>query len=495
MLSLPPNLRSTYKEPPSWRFFGSTHSGTLLLEGIVAIGIFAIFLGGIGVALVVGERSTVIGGDRGRAAFLASEQIQGLRRIQIQDFDALTTPGVYGVIEQGSAWSLGSTPIVKDGFTSRITLTNVSDSEVSALATVSWNFGMARSGSVMVRTHLTDWRAVTTVGNWASVSQASSTLQSGSPGFQEVMVAGNYAFIASTAGDGLYIYDISSLSSPVRVSSSFSLGASAYDLAIAGNRLFVVTGDTAREVIVMDITSPTTLSSGSVIEEFDLTGTAGARSVAVYGNWAFVGTADSVTDPHFIALEIDEDTGELDLLSSLSTSGGILGLSLSDGYAYAASTNNAAEFQVVDIIEPEDVQYAPGMGVDMTDSQDAISMVTSGTSAVIGRGNGSAIEEVTLYTIGDSPVPVTPPGPWSIEIGGSANALTLIDGTKYLFVGNDSSSAELRVVDLFALKNGASATLTTANLDAGIQGLFYDWARDKLFAVTASNRLIIFSPN
>jgi hypothetical protein len=496
MVSLPHSSPGkNHQEPPARRFFGSEHSGSLLLEGIVAIGIFAIFLGGIGLALVAGERSTVIGGDRARAAFLASEQLQGLRRIHKDDFDALTTPGTYSVEEQGGEWSLSSSPIVQDGFTSRVTLTNVSDEEVSAVATVSWNFGIARSGSVVLRTHFTDWRTITTVGNWASVSQVSSTVQSGSPEFQSVVVAGNYAFVSSTAGAGLYVYDITSLSSPSRVSSSLSLDASAYGMTIADNLLFITTSDSSRELIVIDISSPTALTSGSVVGEYDIPGSVGARSVSVYGNWAFVGTADSVTDPQFFAFEIDEETGEPDLLSSLATSGGILGLSLSDGYAYIASTNNAAEFQVIDIIEPEDVQYAPGTGVDMTNTQDAISMVTSGTSAIIGRSNGSSIEEVTLYTIGDAPVPVTPPGPWSVEIGGSASALALIDGTRYLFVGNDSSTAELRVVSLFALRNGGTASLTTVNLDGGIRGLFYDWPRDRLFGVTSSHRLIVFQPN
>lgn len=488
------SLCKACQEPPSWRFFGRSRKGNLLLEAIVAIGVFAIFLGGIGTALIVGERSTVIGGDRARAAFLASEQLEGLRRIQQANFTALTTPGTYGVVEKNNAWVLTGAAVVRDGFTARVTLTNATSAQVNAEARVSWNFGVARSGSIVLRSYLTNWRKVTTVGNWGSVSQVSSTLQSGSPGFQKVLVAGNYAYITSAADAGLYVYDISSLTAPTRVSSSFTLGASAYGITIAGDRLYVATNAPSGEVQVIDISTPASLTSADILDTYDVPGTMGARSVAIYGNTLFVGTADSASEHHFYALEVSE-IGEMDLLSSMSTSGSVMGMSLSDGYAYIVSSNNAGELQVIDVIEPEYLQYAPGTGIDMTNTFDGISIVTSGTSAVVGRANGSAIEEITLYEIGYSPVPSPPPGPWTLELGGDANSLALIEGTKYLFVGGSASNTQLRVVDLFAMVRGGTTTLTTVNVGETVNGLTYDWSLDRVFAVTSGNRLIIYRPN
>ena len=64
------------------RIIGKRRKGTLLLEAIIAIGIFGLFLGGIGVALVLGEKTTISAGDYAKASYLAEQALESVRQMQ-----------------------------------------------------------------------------------------------------------------------------------------------------------------------------------------------------------------------------------------------------------------------------------------------------------------------------------------------------------------------------------------------------------------------------
>ena len=72
----------------------SSGRGGLLLEAVLAIAIFAIFLSGVGLTLLVGQHSPVSAGDRVRATFLAEQGLEGIRYMRDQDFSQLT-PGTH----------------------------------------------------------------------------------------------------------------------------------------------------------------------------------------------------------------------------------------------------------------------------------------------------------------------------------------------------------------------------------------------------------------
>ncbi len=469
-------------------------SGSLLLEAIIAIGIFGIFLAGIGLSLLVGEQSTIAAGDRVRATFIAEQQLEGVRQMRNTSFDSVTT-GTHGVTLDSSGWGWSGTALRINGYTGSVTVTQSATDWMQAVSTVTWNFGKARSGSILMTTYLTNWRKVATVGNWAAMTRIANLSQSGTPDFQKVTVNGTYAYVTGTqvsGGKGLYVYDVSNPASPVQVSSSFDLGASAYGVAAAGTRLYLATDHPTQELQVYDITDPTTLTVGNLVNSFDLPGTGKARSVAVYGSNVFVGTLDDPPNKQFYAIEMSE-TGPMVQNGALGMSGSVLALALQDGYAYAATAYNTAELQVVDIFDPENLTFAPGTGIDMTDVQDAQSIALSGTSALVGRVNGSTIDELTLYDVGASPVPSPPPGPWTLEIGGDVLGLATIFGSKYAFVSGDANNAEIKVLDMVQFAQSAAPVVETYDTNATMMDVFYDWQTDRLFSVSASS-LMVFSP-
>jgi hypothetical protein len=225
---------------------------------------------------------------------------------------------------------------------------------------------------------------------------------------------------------------------------------------------------------------------------YDLPGSGLARSVAVYAQNAFIGALENPGNKELYSLSVS-DTGSLTLLDSMALSGSVMDISLSDGYAYIASSNNAGEFRVVDIFDPTNLIDAPGTGIDLDNTQDAFSMNTFGTSALIGRASGTTIDELILYQIGDSPVPTPPPGPWTLELAGDGNSIASVYGGKYAFVGGSGDPNELRVLDVPKMASGQVGTVATYNASATIRGIFYNWQTDRLYAVTSST-FLIFRP-
>jgi Tfp pilus assembly protein PilV len=173
-----------------------TRPGSLLIEALIAIAVFAIFLGGIGIALVLGERSTIIAGDRSRAAFLAEQQLEAVRQMRTVDFDSVTT-GNHGLELTAAGWSFSGTLVKSNGFTTWISVTSKGTDWMEVGSHVIWNFGNTRSGSVVLSTQLTNWRKAATVGNWAAMSRISNQSISGSPEFQSIAVNGSYAYATS----------------------------------------------------------------------------------------------------------------------------------------------------------------------------------------------------------------------------------------------------------------------------------------------------------
>lgn len=469
-------------------------SGSLLLEAIIAIGIFSIFLAGIGLSLLVGERSAVAAGDRVRAAFVAEQQLEGVRQMRNANY-ASVTAGIHGIVLNASGWTWSGSAVSINGYTGSVKVSQQSADWQQVTSQVMWDFGKARSGSVILTSYITNWRKIATVGNWAAMSRIANVSPSGSPDFQNVVINGVYAYVTGTqvsGGNGLYIYDVSNPANPVRVATSFNLGASAYGIAAAGNRLYLATDNPVKEVQVYDITNPATLSGGNLINGYDLPGSGKARSIAVYGSRVFVGTLNDPPNKQFYSIQMSE-TGPMVLGDSLGLSGSVLAIGLQDGYAYAATSYSIAELQVVDIFNPDRLTFAPGRGVDMPDVQAADAVALSGTSALVGRLNGSTIDELTLFNIGRAPVPNAPPGPWTLEIGGDLLSLATIFGSKYAFAAGSAGFAQLRVLDMIKFAQNQPPIVNTYDAKATVRGVFYDWQTDRLFGVTPG-ALMVFAP-
>jgi hypothetical protein len=481
--------------------------GSLLLEAIIAIAIFAMILTSISLVLVVGEHQTIAAGDRARGAYLAEQQLEILRQMHTPSTSAAITPGKYGLALQpdGLGWMLSGTSASDGPYRTEVEITSLGTDWLGVRATAGWQIDRTRSGSVVIDTYLTDWDRPKLIGDWSHPVPRASFTDGATPNFQKIAVLGQYAFVTGSMEDGgrkaLYVFDCSS-NPPTEVATGFNLTASARGIAIAGNRLYLATDEPGRQVQVYDISSPPTLSESNLVTSYPLPNGLRAVTIAVYGTTVYVGTNDNAVDPQFYALRISE-AGPMTLLDSLRVEGNILDMSLRDGYVYLATSSNFPEVQVVDVFDPTQLSAAPGVGMDMTDNGfGAQSIAVSGTSALIGRLAGETIDELSLYDLAISPVPPSSSDK-SRERGADVTGLIMLPGTKYAFgtetqVLDEETNFLFTVLDLAALNREENPVLFTYPLLRTPRGLAYgssaDLLYDDLLYVITDKDLLIFEP-
>jgi len=455
----------------------------MMLDALLGIVIFGLFVIAIGASLLFSQRGFLASGDHMRGAFLAERSLEALRTMRDADFDLLTA-GTYGVqIGESGTWEFtGTGTVTSDGYTSAVTIALPSSDTVRAVATTTWDHGMGRTGIAEVTTEITNWQIEQPIGNWASVSQQSAYTDIGAL-FNKVIVSGDYAYVTSGDAAGLYVFDVSNLSSPSRVASAFSLGAVGYDLLAVGDVLYVITDDTSSELRAYDISSPTTFSAIDLIDQENISGDDRARSLGYFNGTLFVGSREDGSEPELYSYSVSE--GELTFLDSFDNEGGFMDLSIREAYVYSGNTQDVSELRVVDAFNPANLLDAPGVGYNLTDIYDGNAIATFGTSALVGRLDGSSIEELVLFDLEESIVPSPPPGPWYHEVGGNAEDIAIEPGGRYVFLASNHPNKELQVVDPNRLANGQPAELEYYDSPNGAaQGVFYDMLKDRVFLAT-----------
>lgn len=125
-----------------------------LLAGSLFVIIASTFIG----AVLYGEESTVVGGQRARAAYLAEEGIEAVRNMRDEAFTNVVD-GTHGLAIFGNQWVFSGSSDTTDIFTRVITVSPVDAKRKQVTATITWQETPQRNGSVALTTYLTNWRA------------------------------------------------------------------------------------------------------------------------------------------------------------------------------------------------------------------------------------------------------------------------------------------------------------------------------------------------
>ncbi len=476
------------------RWLRGCRPGFLLLEALLGITVFGMFLTAVTFILLHGQEESIRGGDRMRAVLHSEKALEAARSIRDSDFNLLT-PGAHGVsVNPAGQWVFsGSKTVYDNRYTTVVTVNSLASDWVSVSAQTTWNQWYGRSGSLVITTELTDWRLLQNAGDWSGNSLEGSYVDSGTPLFNDIAVSGNYAFVTSdisAGGAGLYVFDISTLTAPVRVASSFSLGAAGYEVAVSNATLYVLTGDTGQEIQAYDVTSPSTFSSADLKTSYDIAGNGRARSLIIEDDRLYVGVTESAMggEDEFYAFNIS-NSGAIALLGSLDQATTNLSVHLSGTAAYLAGSLDTVEIGVVSIENPAVPVEDSAVGYNVTDTMDGSAVRVAGTSAVLGRLNGSSIEELVLFDVKKRPVPLPPPGPWYRDMGGSVNGLAVDILGCYAWVATDNASKELQIVSLRNTSLPEASSYNTTTGDG--RGVFYDATRDRAYLLTNKAFLII----
>ncbi|MFH0851807.1 MAG: hypothetical protein V1876_03595 [Candidatus Peregrinibacteria bacterium] len=471
--------------------------GSLLLEALLGVAVFALLAGAVASVLFVGQEGSMQSGDRIRAVFLASEALGAAQSMRDTSFDLLI-PGQYGVCVGASGkWEFcGSDSVSSDGFHTTLAVQSLGEDHVRITAETKWRAGQARSGSVLLTEELTDWRAVKPIGDWATVHLEGTYAIEGQPLFSGVALQGQYAFVTSGFGEGgkgLHVFDYSVGGDPVPVATDFSLGVAAYAVLFEGDLLYVATADPSAEIQIFDASSPATLSLSNRLATVDLPGEGRARTLAYHDSTLFVGALEDTVEQELYAYDITDPSAP-ELIGSLDDTASYYGLSLHDAYAYVAGSMDASELRVVDVFDATDLALAPGEGYNLTDTHDALTIAAVNDDLLIGRRSGDAIEEFVLLDLSTSAVPLPPPGPWFQEIGGSVAGLTMEPGGRYAFLATDNIAAQLQVADLAEFRAGHFAIVTSATTShGGGRAVAYDALHDWVLLAT-DRALLLYRP-
>lgn len=468
--------------------------GFLLLEALIATAVFAVMIGAVSFALFFGQEGALKSGDRVRGVTLSEEAIGATQGIRDRDFDLLL-PGVHGTcIGADGKWEFcGIEHVTMDGYTTRLTIESIADDHVRATASTEWDFGVSRTGSVLLTEEFTDWRAVKPIGDWTTVTLRGSYVDTDQPLFNAIALSGDFAFVSSDDGAGLYVFDFSDPAYPARVAAGFSLGATGYGLLVDGDTLYVSTGADGEEIQIFDVASPTSLSQDKKLGSIDIPGSGRARSLALFATTLLVGCTESSTAEELYSYDVSNPLSP-DLLDSLDDTGSMYGLGLRDGYAYIASSMDAGELRVADVFDPSTLALATGGGYNLTDVHDGLVVVAVGEKIILGRRSGEVIEELILLDLSKGPVPAPPPGPWYQEVGGNVAGLAAEPGGRYAFIATDNSGGEFQVIDLSRFALGQTPVVETADPDlGGGRAVAYDAQKDRVVLAT-DRALLLYVP-
>lgn len=470
--------------------------GFLLMEVLIGIAVFVAFLGGVGYTLLYGQSSTIMFGDHVRGVQAGLRAVEAARAIRDASFSSLVS-GTYGtrVNPATGMWEFsGAQTTVTGGYTTTLVVTRLASDWARLTARTVWKHGYNRSGSVLLTSELTDWRSTRSIGNWNTAPDLEgSYTDAANPVFNDVaLYSGSTVFVSAGSVDGLFAFNTAVLTSPSRISSSFSLGYAAYDVAVAGNYLYVATADPDAEIKIYAIPHPVTLAAGNLAGSINVPGSARVRALAVRGSMLYAGAVESADagEDEFYVYRIGAN-GLLTQLDSLDDNGSVQRIAVSGTAAYLASTQDASELRVVDVESGSNVLLLGGYNLsDRT--LDALSVAVSGTSALLGTQKGSGIQELVLFDVAGHPLPVPPPGPWYHEGSGSIVGIAMDPTRCYGFLAALSGRKALQI---FHLRDKSSlAELQTYTSTTGFgRGVLYDLARDRVLLIT-DRSLLIFKP-
>jgi type II secretory pathway pseudopilin PulG len=296
------------------------------------------------------------------------------------------------------------------------------------------------------------------VSGWSVPSLISSTNKSGTQNVSEIDIGGDYAyFVTTNSSDELYIYDISTPSSPTYLG-SIDIGGTVYGIDVEGSYAYLATSHNSRELDIIDISTKT---SPVRVGSLNLSRGNNAYDVVVDGGYAYL-VRDSGRDEEFFVIDISTPSSPFEV-GAYEAGFDINKVVVDGGYAYAATDSNSYELAVFDISTPASPSFAGGYNLSGNDNAEAIAF--AGTLAAIGRSGGDQLAFL------DVSLPSSPSFFSEINIGSTVNDI-VFDGTDAVFIGVDGNNVELQRWDV---SDPVSPILVFAqDCDADVQGVSYD---------------------
>ncbi len=474
------------------RTCGSAHPGFLLIEALIGIAVFSIFLGGVAATLLYGQENTIMAGNRIRGVSVSVRALEAARAVRDGSFASLAA-GTYGVqIGSDGKWSLvPSIQTITGSYITSITLTASGATWMRADALTKWKHEYTRSGSVLLSTDFTNWRSTSSLGDWRTPTIDGTFAPGGNVLFTRAAIGGSTLYITSANSVGLYVVDITNTASPAQLATGFSLGVAAYDVAVRGNRLYVVAADANAELKVYNIADP---NAPTLVTSVDLLGSSRARSLAITDQVLLVGLTQSAVsgEDELLAYNISSTGSSIPLIDSEDDAGSVYAIATSGTGVYLASSQDSYELRAYRIYDSGSLVLATVPGYNLGDrTLDAQSIAVTGTSALLGTLKGS-IQEMILFNARPQVPTLSSTGPWYHEGSGSIVGAAMDPSRCVGFLAADSGRKALQVVHVRDTSSLTELATYTSSSGKG-RGVLYDPVRDRVILLTDQS-VHIFKP-
>ncbi len=141
------------------------NKGFSLVEILVAMSIFVIFVTATSGALASISRNTRHVANSERATILTEEAIEATRNLRDASPAFASLPdGTYGLSTTSNQWNLSGSSDTEGIFTRFVTISTINGSQKKVVATATWADQTSATNSVTTNTYLTDWRALLSIG-------------------------------------------------------------------------------------------------------------------------------------------------------------------------------------------------------------------------------------------------------------------------------------------------------------------------------------------
>lgn len=459
---------------------GGCSYGFSVVEALLAVSIFALIVTALFGAYFYGQESSVLAGNRTRAALLAEEGLEATRNIRDAGFANLTD-GTHGLSVAGNQWVFSGASDASGIFTRAVTISSIDSHRKNIVSTVTWQQNLERTGTMTITTELADWLRSSS-GKWSGISEKGNADLSNNIAGIKVAVSGTHAYVIRNQGsaDNFLVIDVSNASSP-SVVATIDLSGTPSNIALSGNYAYVSSSDNSEELQVVNISNPT---SPALVGSFNATGNADAKGIAVVGSYAYLVRASSPNEEFFV-VNISNPTVP-SLVGSLELGATGNEVAVLGSTAFVASSDNPRELIAVNIATPS-LPLVVG-SLDISGNANANTLVAFGSTVLLGVGS-------TLYSVNVS-VPSLPLVLGSYDTGGTVNDIATDSGNSVVFIADSNNSAEFQVLDISSFASLSLVGSVNVSGNINLLGVAYDADQDAAYAVgdDSSKEFLVFAP-
>lgn len=359
-----------------------------------------------------------------------------------------------GVVSQGSVTE-------QDGsvaYTKKLDVMDLNSFAKQATSTVTWQLA-GRTMSIVLSSIFTDpigslggsLCSPTVSGDWTAPQVYGYVDFSSSAGATGVSVRGTKAYVvsdpSSSGTDDFFIIDVSDpTQKPLPILSEFSTSYGLTDVRAVGNYAYVAADSAAFQLLVIDVSDPTTLNASKIKAKRDTTATgdtAVGNTLAYANKKIYLGlTKSSTGGPEFHIFDVSTPTNPVEVGPGYFVGAAVNHIEVKNNIAYLTT---AADNEIIalDVSNPNSPTFVGAYSSAILTGQ-ALALDTAG-NLYFGRIGGTGNPKLLAFTVGDLSTPI-----WTMDMSKQSGVYTMLLRSNFLFMTTADPNDGLQVWDISA---------------------------------------------